>query len=94
MEKLQPNFCFSLEFAKVLLLLCEKCIHDINPFAKLRLIMINFSVFPRPAEELEFKPNDSGTDIYDMISLKNTLPYSIAFKVCFLHLQVIIIWCY
>ncbi|XP_069131475.1 motile sperm domain-containing protein 2-like isoform X2 [Argopecten irradians] len=34
-----------------------------------------------PAEELEFIIDDSGKDAYDTISLKNTLPYPIAFKV-------------
>lgn len=37
--------------------------------------------FFSPAEELRFVTDEDGKDAHDVISLKNTLPYPIAYKV-------------
>lgn len=37
--------------------------------------------FCSPAEELRFVTDEDGKDAHDVISLKNTLPYPIAYKV-------------
>lgn len=52
--------------------------------------MLNISLFSflyhSPAEELEFVVEDETSEAFDNIILKNTLPYSIAFKVTIPHL--------
>lgn len=53
--------------------------------------------FCSPAEELRFVTDEDGKDAHDVISLKNTLPYPIAYKVnmfnkFWIHMDAIFLW--